>query len=115
VIKPIFIGINAGEIEAITSTITLIEVLVHPFRNKNETLVEKYRDILLYAEGLTTFEINHKISEMSSRLRAKYTIKTPDAIQIATGVLYGAAKYLTNDLDLKKIEEIEVLVLDDFL
>ena len=77
--------------------------------------IEEYRDILLYAEGLTTFEINHKISEMSSRLRAKYTIKTPDAIQIATGVLYGAAKYLTNDLDLKKIEEIKVLVLDDFL
>lgn len=115
VVKPVFIEINAGEIEAITSTITLIEVLVHPFKTKNETLGQKYRDILLHSEGLTTFEILHEISEMSSRLRAKYTIKTPDAIQIAVGVLYGATKFLTNDPDLKKVSEIEVLVLDDFL
>ena len=52
---------------------------------------------------------------MSSRLRAKYTIKTPDAIQIAVGVLYGAPKFLSNDPGLKKVEEIEVLALDDFL
>jgi len=93
----------------------MIEVLVHPFKTKSETLGQKYRDILLHFEGLTTFEILHEISELSSRLRAKYTIKTPDAIQIAVGVLYGATKFLTNDPDLKKVSEIEVLVLDDFL
>lgn len=47
-------------------------------------------------------------------MRAKYSIRTPDAIQIAVGIIYGATKFLTNDPDLKKISEIEVLVLDDF-
>lgn len=115
VVRPVFVEIDAGEIEAITSTITLLEVLVHPFRQKNKTLVEKYREILLYSEGLTTFEIFHEVSEMSSKLRAKYSIRTPDAIQIAVGILYGAAKFLTNDPDLKKVSDIKVLVLDDFL
>jgi len=115
VVRPVFIEINDGKIEAITSTITLLEVLVHPFKTKNDILAEKYREIILYSEGLTTFEILHEVSEMSSRLRAEYSIKTPDAIQIAVGMLYGADKFLTNDPDLKKVTDIEVLALDDFL
>lgn len=115
ILRPIFVEIDSGNIEAITSTITLLEVLVHPFRTKNETLAEEYREILLYSENLTTFEVFHEVSETSSRLRAEYSIKTPDAIQIAVGILYGATKFLTNDPDLKKVSDIEVLVLDDFL
>ena len=90
-------------------------LVIHPFRTGNETLAEKYRDILLYSEGLTTFEILHEVSEMSARLRVKYSIKTPDAIQVAVGVLYGANTFLTNDPILRKVSEINVLILDDFL
>jgi predicted nucleic acid-binding protein len=110
----LFIEVDAGNIDAITSTVTLLEVLVLPIKTNNLVLVEKYRDILLYSKGLTTFEILHEISELSAKLRAKYTIKTPDAIQIATGILYGANQFLTNDPSLKKITDIKVLILDNF-
>jgi predicted nucleic acid-binding protein len=52
---------------------------------------------------------------MASRLRAKYPIRTPDAIQIAVGILYHASFFLTNDPNLRKVSEIKVLVLDDYL
>jgi len=90
-------------------------VLVHPFKTKDELLVEKYREILLYAEGLTTFEIFHEVSELSSKLRAQYAIRTPDAIQIAVGIIYGADTFLTNDSDLKKVKDIRVVIFEDFL
>jgi len=115
VVKPVFTEIEAGNIDAITSTITLLEVLVQPLRIGNETLAERYREILLYSENLTTFEIVHEVTEMAAKLRAKYTIRTPDAIQIAVGVLYGAVKFVTNDSLLRKVPDIKVLVLDDFL
>lgn len=114
-VRPVFIEISSGNIEAITSTLTLLEVLVHPFRSGNEDLAEKYREILLSSEGLSTFEIPHETSELAARLRAKYSIKTPDAIQIAVGVRNEASKFLTNDSSLKKISEITVCVLDDYL
>jgi predicted nucleic acid-binding protein len=104
-----------GKIDAITSTVTLSEVLVLPFKMKNETLAEKYREILLYSDGLTTFEIFHDVSELSSRLRAKYSIRTPDAIQIAVGIIYGADTFLTNDSSLKRVIDIKIVVLEDFL
>ena len=114
-LRPFFAEINAGKIDALTSTITLLEVLVLPFKTKNESLAEKYRDILLYAEGLTTFEIFHEVSELSAKLRAKYSIRTPDAIQIAVGIIYGADAFLTNDSGLKKVNDIRVVILEDFL
>jgi predicted nucleic acid-binding protein len=114
-LKPLFTGISSGYIEAITSTVTLLEVLVHPLRTGNKSLAEKYREILLFSGGLTTFEVLNDISEKAAELRANYSIKTPDAIQIATAIIHGANNFLTNDPVLKKIDSINVLVLDDVI
>ncbi len=48
-------------------------------------------------------------------LRAQYGIKTPDALQFAGALFHGATKFVTNDADLKKVIEIDVLVIDDFI
>ncbi len=115
IVKPVFAAIDAGNIEALTSTVTLLEVLVHPFRMNNEPLAEKYREILLFSEGVTTVSVTDGISETAAKLRAKYSIKSPDALQIATGIHSGADKFLTNDRNLKNIDEMEMLILDDFI
>lgn len=115
VVRPMFKGIENDEISAVTSTITLIEVLVLPLRLNKEFLAEQYREILLYSKGLDLFEVSHKISEYSAKLRAKYNLRTPDAIQIATGIINNANIFVTNDTSLKKIDEIKVLILKDFL
>lgn len=114
IVKPVFTAIDRKLIKAITSTVTLLEVLVHPIRIGNDVLAEEYRDILLYSEGITTYDISNEISEIASGLRAKYSIRTPDAIQIATGIYYEADYFLSNDKLLKQISDLEVLILDDF-
>jgi predicted nucleic acid-binding protein len=113
IVKPIFKEIEKGNVEAITTNITLLEVLVHPYRTGNKNLAEQYRDILLNAEGLTTYEVTHEISETAAKLRALYSIRTPDAIQIATAMVHNADVFLSNDEALKKISEIKVLCLRD--
>jgi len=85
-ISPVFQEIDAEEIEAFTSTITLLEVLIHPLRTGNKLLAEQYREILLHSTGLKTYEISHESAELAAQLRAKYTIKAPDAIQIVVGI-----------------------------
>jgi len=114
-VKPVFNGIDNEKIDAITSTVTLLEVLVHPLKTRNKELAEQYREILLFSGGLTTYEIQHSTSERAALLRAKYTIKAPDALQVAVGILYGAEKFVTNDPQLKKIKEIDVIIIDDYL
>lgn len=115
VLKPFFTEISSGNIEAMTSTVTLLEVLVHPIRTGNKVLAEKYREILLYSDGLTIFEVLNDISEKAAELRAYYSIKTPDAIQLATAIIHGANNFLTNDPALQKIDAVKVIVLDNVM
>jgi predicted nucleic acid-binding protein len=59
--------------------------------------------------------ISHTISERAALLRAKHGLRTPDAIQVATATIRKADYFLTNDPALKKIKDVKVLVLDDYL
>jgi len=42
-------------------------------------------------------------------------IRIPDAIQIAVGIIYGFDAFLTNDSSLKKVNDIRVVILENFL
>ncbi len=60
------------------------------------------------------YSIDAVIAEKSAELRSKYSLKTPDAIQIAAGIENSASLFITNDERLKGIDEIEVLALSDY-
>jgi predicted nucleic acid-binding protein len=112
-IDPFFEAVERGEFEVVTSIITLLEVLVHPIRDGNAELAQRYRDLLFETEGLSTVEIDQAIAEEAARLRASYNIRTPDAIQMATAVFEGASFFLTNDIHLPSLPNLKTLVLED--
>lgn len=115
IVKPVIAQIDALETKGFASTITLLEVLVHPLRDGNKILAKKYKDILLLSKGLMTYEISHSISERSALLCANHELKTPDAIQLATAMHCKADFFLTNDSNLEKVRCLDILVLDKFL
>ena len=87
-----FKAVEQGKIAAVTSTVTILEVLVQPFRHHDEDLAAEYRDILFYSQ-LETYDITPSIAELSAQLRSQYTLRTPDAIQIATAIHAGATRF----------------------
>jgi predicted nucleic acid-binding protein len=111
----LFESIAMGELRAITSVITLPEVMVHPYRRNNEALALRYRDILLNSEGPTTYSLDPASAEVAAQLRATFNLRTPDAIQIATVMSKGAEFFLTNDSHLPDLPALRVLVLDELL
>jgi predicted nucleic acid-binding protein len=113
VVDPFFEAIEHSEFNVVTSIVTLLEVLVHPIRNDNAILAQKYRDLLFDTEGLSTMELHQGIAEEAARLRASYKIRTPDSIQIATAIFGGASFFLTNDTRLPSLPNLKTLVLDD--
>ncbi len=96
-----------------TSSLTLTELLVQPFRMKNTRLAEQYQQILTSAPNLDLFELDVPIAKTAARLRAEYNFKTPDALQLATSLEKNASLFFTNDRELKRIEEIEIVMLSD--
>jgi predicted nucleic acid-binding protein len=112
-VRPFFKAMDRGDFSVVTSIVTLLEVLVHPFRHGDAELAQQYRDILLNAEGLTTILLSRDIAEKAARLRAAHSIRTPDAIQLAAAIHQGASFFLTNDACLPSLPGLKVLVLDE--
>lgn len=98
-----------------TSVITLLEVLVLPIRQNEIQLVEQYQSILCHSQSIDIFDLNIEIAKKAAGFRAKFGLKTPDSIQLATAVCSSADYFLTNDIRLKAIKEIEILVLDELI
>ena len=111
-VRPFFEAMDRSEFHVVTSAVTLLEVLVHPFQRGDDGLAQQYRDILLGAEEMTTVFLSPEIAEGAARLRAMHSIRTPDAIQLATAIHEGASFFLTNDSRLPSPSALRILVLD---
>lgn len=112
-VEAIFREVDLGNLEAITSTITLTEVLTMPIAKQLAHYVRDYRDMLLNTNNITTLDISALIAESAAQLRAKYRLRTPDALQVATALSSSCDAFLTNDLGIKRVTELPILVLDE--
>ena len=96
-----------------TSTITDMEYLVYPYRVNNLVKISAYKSFLTNAHFLKV-SINEKMAETAAQIRAKYSgIKSMDALQLASAIISGCDVFLTNDKQLRQVEEMQVLLVDD--
>jgi predicted nucleic acid-binding protein len=110
-VRLFFEAMDRGGFLVVTSTVTLLEVLVHPLRSNNMELATEYRDILLNSR-LMTLKVSNEIAEEAAQLRATHNIRTPDAIQISAALNAGATHFFTNDIRLPEIPSLQVLSID---
>jgi predicted nucleic acid-binding protein len=97
----------------VTSTVTLLEVLVHPLRRGDEQLAHQYNDILLSSPYISTIPVTPATAQTAAELRAASKLKTPDAIQLATAINLHADVFLTNDRDYGQVPSLKMLKLRD--
>lgn len=100
---------------AITSTITMTELLVQPYREFGQRQVDAYYVRLATYPNLEWIEANLEIADAAAKLRAAHRMSTPDALQAATAVYASASALVTNDPIFQRVAGIETLVLDHLL
>ncbi len=110
-VEPLIDWIADGRVIGITSYVTLLELLVKPIKEKRSDLVDQYKKIL--TSQLEMVSLDESVSLKAAELRAKYGIKTPDAIQLASVISKNGDAFITNDRRLETIEEIRVLNIRD--
>lgn len=104
---------DKGSFSFVTSSVTLLEVLVKPLREGQKAIAEQYRYILTTAPGIELFDVTSAIAEQAAQIRARYNIRTPDAIQLATCIELGADYFLTNDNRLKAVSETTIVAVGE--
>ena len=101
----LFKAVHQGKLRAVTSVVSLIEVLSTPKLETSPQKVGLFSRFFYETPNLSTVDVTREISEQSAKLRRKYTkLRTPDSIQISTALNYKADFFVTNDLNLKKIK-----------
>lgn len=113
--EKLFENLERGHIKASTATLSLLEVLVQPYRLQNDSLVLKFYSLLTTYPGLSWVEMNINVADLAARLRAEHRLKTSDSIQAASAVISGATGFICNDGVFKRVKELECLILDDFM
>ena len=113
-LKPLWIKFQAQEIELISSELILMEVLVLPLRNNDESLISDYEQLLLNS-AMQLIPINQSILRQAANLRANNSLKTPDAIHAATAMAVNCDLFLTNDRGFRNLAELPVVILSEVL
>lgn len=109
----IFRAAEDGRHRLVTSVLSLMEVLVLPKREGRAELAQRYREIFESFPNLRVLPVDHETVETAAELRARYGIKTPDALHLATAIQAGADAFVSEDALLgRKVREIPVRALD---
>lgn len=111
----LFDQIEGGRNPAVTSTITLLELLVQPYRDQKDDLAQKIFALVGTYPKLHWIPVTLEIADHGAQLRARYRLSTPDSIQLATAINYKANRFYGNDRGLRKVQEIQCLILDDVI
>ncbi len=100
---------------AVTSTITMTELLVQPYRDSDEHLVDRFYALLTTIPNLLWVAPDLEVADKAARIRAAHRLRTPDSIQAATALAAGATGLVTNDPVFRRVASFETLVLDEVL
>lgn len=115
VVREILRYVDGRTIQGYSASITLTEVLTFPKRTQNYSLAQTYERYLRRSRNFTLVPITPDIAELAADMRAKYGLKTPDALQIAAALSVECEAFLTNDKGLQGIRELSVIVVDDLI
>ena len=112
---PIFRWLELPDSTAITSTITMTELLVQPYRDSDEQRANDFYGLLSTYPNLDWIAPNLEIADLAARIRALHRLRTPDALQAATALHTLSTGLITNDPAFERVEGFETMVLDELV
>jgi len=111
----VFSWVERAGHEAVTSTITMTELLVPSYRDHHEGKVDEFYGLLSTYPNLRWVAPDLETADLAARIRADYRLRTPDALQAATAVRAQATAFVTNAPVFARIGEFETAILDQFV
>jgi predicted nucleic acid-binding protein len=101
--------------KAVISTIALMELTVHPWRQSRFDVAQQYEAALIHFPNLHIADVTRQVARRAAQLRAEFNLKPADALQVSTALVYKATAFVTNDKQLRRVNQLlAVIVLEDF-
>ncbi len=108
--------VESGEVKAMTTTVTLAELLTLPAQQGNDEALLEYELYLTHFPNLIIAPLDNALALETARVRGQTRLRTPDAVQVAAARLHGVGALVTNDLRWRgRFQSPRLLLLDDFV
>jgi predicted nucleic acid-binding protein len=115
ILESLFALAAHGTRHLVTSALTLMELLVVPYRAGNQQLADQYEALLTRSRGLQMADLSRDLLRGAAQLRAVTGARTPDAIQLAAALMSGCRTFVTNDRRLPAIPGLKLIQLSDYV
>lgn len=113
-VQEILSRVEAGDIEAAVSVVTLTEIYYKYMKEKRADLAEARMNQLRYAVYLRKVGIDEEVAVKAGDFKGKYNISIADAF-IAATAYFEEATIISDDPDFEKIPEIKTLTEKQFV
>ena len=98
----------------ITSTITVEEFLVYPYRKADFTAIQGFHNFIK-DKKISVLKIDVNIAVEAAKIRAEYQhFKSMDALQLAAAICSRCDLFLTNDKQLKQFDKISCMTVAEW-
>ena len=104
-----------GAFTDVTSVLTLMEIDVKPLQMRRPDIAEEYEVLLANYPNLVIAALDRPAARRAAELRAEYRLRPADALQVAACLEQGATAFLSTDRDLRRITDLQVWMLEDFV
>src|SRR2546421_9970185 len=96
-VEPLFREVNEGRKELVTSALTLLEVLVVPYRSGDHLLAGRYEALLTQSRGVHVADISRDHLRAAAQLRAATGVKTPDSLEVVAALAGGRPTFFSDN------------------
>ncbi len=114
-LEPLWSHAGASMIRLTGSSLLLLECLVKPVRDGDREVEAIFRALLIGSAEFHLMPITTAVLERAVQLRAEFGLRTPDAIHAATALEVGCVQFVTNDVQFRRVTDLPVIVLGDYL
>jgi len=114
-VNRVFAWVEEPRHSAVTSTVTLLELLVQPYRKGDIDRVNRMYALLSTYPHLEWTVPTLEIADCAARLRAEHNLRTPDALQAVTAIVSQATALISNDSAFQRVAGLDVLILNQSL
>jgi predicted nucleic acid-binding protein len=100
-------AIRSKDVSFHTSALSFAELLVKPYRTRNETLARHYLQLAKSEDWLTVEKVVPTIIETAAALRVRMKLRLPDAMHLATAACAGCSYLLTFDVGITGLPNLD--------
>jgi predicted nucleic acid-binding protein len=110
-------SLEDGRFRGVASELTLLELTVRPLQLGRQDVADEYELLLSYFPNLDLEPVSKEVLLGAAAVRARYRLRTPDSILLATGIRSATTAAITNDGGWKAAQRlgIEIILLSQLV